>query len=325
MVTNLLNHNHGCLKSAGRHRTGSSEHYKSGQRFRAHRLGFTVLELLVTIAVSIVLAGLILPAIHQTTETSRRIQCTHHLRQVGIALHQFHETSQKLPPGWSKNSLNETAWGWASELLPYLDQGDLMTAIDRREEIANIFKLPSAAVTPPVLLCPSDSASRTFDLYREAAVANSTASVPAVGSLLPVGSDESVLVTLPFTNYVGVFGVSDPDGKLTSEGEGTFVAERGISWRQLTRGLSNVAIVSERTARRLPSTWLGVDLRGEDAVERLTGFSGEGPNSPVGDESEFDSRHSQIVNMLFADGHVQQIADSIDRLVYRQMARRSDQ
>jgi prepilin-type processing-associated H-X9-DG protein len=78
--------------------------------------------------------------------------------------------------------------------------------------------------------------------------------------------------------------------------------------------------VGERTARKLPSTWLGFDLRGEDAAGRVTGQAWLGPNRADADECEFDSRHPGGVNFLWGDGHVAWLIDEIDAMLYRQLA-----
>ena len=134
----------------------------------------------------------------------------------------------------------------------------------------------------------------------------------------------NILVELPHANYIGVFGTSDPDKTGEVDGGGTFIARDAIQFCDLTNGLSQVAVVAERTARRMPSTWLGFHIHGEDAAGRVLGFASLGPNRTEADECEFDSRHPGSINMLFADGHVRSVADGIDSTVYRHMAQRHD-
>lgn len=292
---------------------------------------FTILELLVCLAVVSLLFGLVFPALQQARECSRRVQCASNMRQISLALHERHLTRDSLPAGWAsaepstaaarsgrnRPSSRNTAWGWAVDLLPYLELQSLYNVVDRSGDLTGEATLSVRSVTPPVLVCPSDSAALVFSLYSEQAD-NTARSGPGDSS------GEVELTTLPRCNYVGIFGVSDPDESGSGDGEGTFVANRPLRFRDLTRGLSNVAYVGERTARRLPATWLGVDLRGEDAPSRLTGFALLGPNRPDADECELDSRHNGFINMAFADGHVRQIADNIDQIVYQTMARRSE-
>jgi prepilin-type processing-associated H-X9-DG protein len=81
--------------------------------------------------------------------------------------------------------------------------------------------------------------------------------------------------------------------------------------------------IGERTARKLPSTWIGFVLTGEDAQARVLGNAWLGPNRIDADECEFDSRHPSCVNFLWADGHFAPVADAIDAALYRDLARRN--
>lgn len=268
------------------------------------RRGLTVLELLVTMGIIMALMALLLPAVHSVRESARKIQCQNNLRQIGLALHQHHETKGSLPLGWNLKVEAVFAYGWATSILPWLEQSALQDRVS----------ISMTAVTPAVYICPSDSAEPMFQLYED------DEEEPPSAALLPV----DVLVELPHANYLGVYGTSDPDELGEVDGGGTFIVRDAIEFRDLTNGLSQVAIVSERTARRLPSTWLGFHVQGEDAAGRVLGFAALGPNRVEADECEFDSRHPGCINMLFADGHVRCVADDIDSSVYRHMAKRHD-
>src|SRR5512132_3123304 len=88
-------------------------------------MGFTLIELLVVIAIIAVLIALLLPAVQQAREAARRTQCKNNLKQIGIALHSYHDTSITLPPGW----ISTNRWGAGTMILPYVDQAPLYNAI----------------------------------------------------------------------------------------------------------------------------------------------------------------------------------------------------
>jgi type II secretory pathway pseudopilin PulG len=295
------------------------------------RLGMTVLELLVTMGLIALLITLLLPAVHYAREASRRTQCQNNFRQIGIALHLHHDTIGTLPAGWTKISGTPAASGWIVQLLPFLEQTALQQTVKTEWPASFILAAVSSASptnkwsalskglradlkTPTVLICPSDAAEPTFRLFEELQYGQPTSN----DSL-----SDRILMQLPHSNYIGVSGISDPDEPDSPEGEGVLVQRRGIAFRDLTNGLSNVAVVAERTARKLPSTWLGFHENGEDAAGRVLGYNWLGPNHPASDECEFDSRHPGCIQMLFSDGHVRTVADEIDSDAYRSMAQRS--
>ena len=101
------------------------------------RRGFTLIELLVVIAIIAILIALLLPAVQQAREAARRTQCKNNLKQLGIALHNYHDTARKFPPGgvgygWCSGSGDEyiTNANGLSFLLPYLEQNNLFEQID---------------------------------------------------------------------------------------------------------------------------------------------------------------------------------------------------
>jgi len=91
-----------------------------------YKQGFTLVELLVVIAIIGVLVSLLLPAIQSAREAARRMQCTNNMRQIGIAMQNYHDTNGQLPVG-----SNSCCWGtWVVEVLPYLELQNLYDLYD---------------------------------------------------------------------------------------------------------------------------------------------------------------------------------------------------
>ncbi len=272
--------------------------------------GITILELLVVFAILTLLMSLLLPAVQAGREAARNTQCINHLHQIGDALHIYHDTHRALPAGWQPEASNKSGYGWAAAILKELEEGSLYCRIDRTlplNSISDVVRL----TTPEAYFCPSDSGEPIFPLFAE----HGSHEAHAQESM-------EVLVSLPRANYVGVFGTTDPDAVPGDSGDGLFVKTKGHRFAEVTRGLSHVVFVGERTTRKLPSTWLGIDTKGEDAAGRIVGYAGIGPNRDDADECEFDSRHPGHVNFAWTDGRVASVEDAIDSQVYQQLAER---
>ncbi|MDB5384820.1 MAG: prepilin-type cleavage/methylation protein [Planctomycetaceae bacterium] len=127
---------------------------------RIRRPGFTLIELLVVIAIIAVLIALLLPAVQQAREAARRSQCKNNLKQVGVALHNYHEAASTLPPGRIVNPIdgNGHCFSAYAHLLPYLDQAPLYSQINFGANPDDTAGPDAAAlaVSLQVLLCPSD-------------------------------------------------------------------------------------------------------------------------------------------------------------------------
>ena len=270
----------------------------------------TIVELLIAMATLALLMAMLLPAIQAARQSARNIQCTNNLHQIGVALQAFEEEHGVLPAGWTPEATNESSYGWAALILPELGEAGLASQTDRTLPIADVSDTVRST-SPAVYLCPSDVGETLFPLFAEIGEHGSHAQ-----------ESTEILVTLPRANYVGVFGTIDPDDVPGDSGDGIFVQGPGNSFTEVTRGLSHVLLVGERTTRKLPSTWLGIAMAGEDAVGRLVGYADLGPNRDDADECEFDSRHPGHANFVWADGHVAGVQDDIDRQVYRQCAKR---
>jgi prepilin-type N-terminal cleavage/methylation domain-containing protein/prepilin-type processing-associated H-X9-DG protein len=137
----------------------------------ALRRGFTLIELLVVIAIIAILVALLLPAVQQAREAARRSSCKNNLKQLGLAMHNYHDTHNVLPP-MSNRGLGtniNTLYGWPIHILPFVEQGPLFDAIVNRGqgvglpeafEDWSIFMGTQSVL--PGMLCPSDTVPAGF-------------------------------------------------------------------------------------------------------------------------------------------------------------------
>lgn len=298
----------------------------AGQGLRLLRRGFTVLELLIAIGMITMLLALLLPAVMAAREAARRTTCVNHLRQVGLAFQSHHDQVGCLPAAWQLTKSDKSfAYGWATRVLPYLEKEVLAKRFDYDARPT----LAIEDITHPSFICPSDIIEPAFDLWSEPSSDESHETMSAEAS---DGGSAEPIMQLPSASYQGVFGTAEADEAYepfalanASFGEGSVVHNRRVRFADLERGLSNTLLVGERVMAMVPSTWLGVDLRGEDSTCRLVGSAITRPNCTPCDECEFGSRHAGGAQFAWADGHVSLVSDDVDSATYQQMALRDSQ
>lgn len=150
---------------------------------RQHR-GFTLVELLVVIAIIGILVALLLPAIQMAREAARRMQCGNHLKQIGLAMHNYESTYHMLPnAGWTGIGYPND-YSPLAKLLPFCEQAGLQDLIDFNIMLGHpgstdlpVALRPAAATAVPIFLCPSDGEKPLHDMTLP-----STATIPVAGS-----------------------------------------------------------------------------------------------------------------------------------------------
>lgn len=284
------------------------------------RRGFTLIELLVVIAIIAVLIALLLPAVQQAREAARRTQCRNNLKQLGLALHNYHDVANTLPPGWISVNVfgfhsahdGASGVGWAAMILPYMEQKNTYELFDPRFSIADPVNAPFMAVQIPAYKCPSDPQPEYFEIEEE--------------------GGGPVLARLPIANYIGSFGPDELDGCENSpgnfpvlasgqcKGAGTFYHNSRVRFRDLTDGTSNTFLAGERRTRSdigWFSTWTGMVAEGEEAFQRICGSADHPPNDPDMHFDDFSSNHTGGAQFCLGDGSVRFVSENIDRNIYQ--------
>ena len=214
------------------------------------RSGFTLIELLVVIAIIAVLIALLLPAVQQAREAARRTQCKNNLKQLGLALHNFHDTYSRFPPGCASDGVPfgtaQSNWGssWKVYILPYIDQANVYSRWQFHTSSGYTNPNNMSTTVPlvhqlkiPSYRCPSSSLP---EFYTAPANAN------------------AILMYTSYTGTAGAYSVGGatnkaPFNQAASTGYG-FISGNGLLYsssqsnmRDCTDGTSNTFIVHEES------------------------------------------------------------------------------
>lgn len=289
------------------------------------RSGFTLVELLVVIAIIGILVGLLLPAVQAAREAARRMQCTNHLRQLGLAVHNYESANRRIPSGWiASNAHGEPGWGWAAALLPYMEGNNLHQQIDFGRSIADARHAVVRTTVIPTFLCPSDTGPNLFEIaagdghdhdHDQAARSRNYAA-------FSVDDGSEKLFQVSKSNYVGMFGTFEIEDA-PYNGDGMLYGNSRIRFSDVIDGLSNTLMSGERSSRLGGSLWQGNISDAAEPHARILGVADHGPNDPHAHFDDFSSYHTGGANFMRADVSVSFISDNIDLTVYRAMSTRA--
>ncbi len=301
------------------------------------RSGFTLIELLVVIAIIAILIALLLPAVQQAREAARRTQCKNNLKQIGLALHNYHDVYQALPSGSivllnaAGTAYNGHGWTWHASLLPFIDQAPMYNEVqglngmgtegggvgDAKQDLVG-----KAPLT--VFWCPSQP-DVTLGVQKNGyAPSNYNANM---GTLIGNDGDDCLSGGRTFATMTQAGGCMNCDG--------IFFISSSIRFRDVTDGLSNTIFISE-----VVDSGGDADRLGGAGSDRKHGFSGGADSNPPTEMSEYliaaegndpinsyteeaaGSYHTGGAHFLMGDGSVRFLSENMHMPTYQAISTR---
>lgn len=251
------------------------------------RRAFTLVELLVVMAVISILVGMLLPAVQASREAARRMSCSNNLRQVGLASQNYHAAFKRFPSGYvsfetadgsaiAQASLDPITWdgapgwGWAAGLLPFFESSAIATSLRYDQPIWSAANEQAIAATIPLLLCPSVTGGDAPFVIRnrsgnplvidgrQVRVGRSHY-VASHGQESCWGECGSAATGEIFTNiYTGTTTFVDIDGDASRVADGPFFRNSKTRFRDVLDGTSNTIFFGEHSSALSEKTWVGV-------------------------------------------------------------------
>lgn len=303
--------------------------------------GFTLIELLVVIAIIAILIALLLPAVQQAREAARRSQCKNNLKQIGLAMHNYHDVHNTFPPGyitktpcnsaavWSACNVGEVGlYGWGAFILPMIDQAPLYTLLNvgnvyLEQNLANATTRAALQQPLPVFSCPSDPGPSLNDFVAASNRYNFRV------------TDGSNTYSIAKSNYVMVANAWDSTTPHVypiqyGPAHGIGFANSKIGFRDITDGSSNTLLVGERAFVYKSSNKVGggnaIGFSASNNVQdssygqkgnsmSVVGITYNGINAISGGEHDvrgFSSNHVGGAHFVMGDGAVRFISENID-------------
>jgi prepilin-type N-terminal cleavage/methylation domain-containing protein/prepilin-type processing-associated H-X9-DG protein len=283
-------------------------------RLRTHRIAFTLIELLVVIAIIAILIALLVPAVQKVRESAGRAQCLNNLKQVGIALHNYHDTFKKLP------TANSPVFGSAFTLiLPFVEQDNIRKVYDINTPPTappnnTVTKLPVHIYLCPSMLpppAPADAYSTHYSSYA-VCIGNNDAWAPP--------PDNGAIVR---SNATGSTTIVDQGKRMTDVTDGTsntiFAGEMGYQLMDYTFMSGPYA-----GSRRGGNTSWAFGYTSYSFASTRTMMNTIDPPTPLLDRLQtFRSDHAGGCNFLLGDGSVRFISSGIDFATYQALGTRT--
>ncbi len=287
------------------------------------RSGFTLIELLVVIAIIAVLIALLLPAVQQAREAARRTQCRNNLKQIGLALHNYHASTECFPFAMGGTGNKYSA---LSQLLPQLDQAPVFNRIDFSKQYTDPVNNVPRLLEINMFRCPSDLANP------QPATGGATNYVPNKGSTL-LWQDTAANGAICSFKCIRIGDITDGTSQTAAFSERTVTdGSNGISTPDADTYLSaaNPTTADEATdacaavdvtnlANQFPQFMGAPWMDGKNSYQHVSppnnrscGFQAAGKATMTA-----SSRHIGGAHLLLADGSVRFISSNVDRNVWR--------
>jgi prepilin-type N-terminal cleavage/methylation domain-containing protein/prepilin-type processing-associated H-X9-DG protein len=336
------------------------------------RAGFTLVELLVVIAIIGVMVGLLLPAVQAAREAARRMQCSNHMKQIGLAMHNYHSAYNQLPTGYYSFPTRDGSgpaslridpmtwdagpgWGWGAMLLPFMEQAAVAEAIRYDRPMWDLVNANAIATRIPTFLCPSATGGDDAFVVQD----ESGAPLLVDGREMRLGRSHYVVnhgqescwdecgaepAADIFDNiYTGAVRTVIVNGDTSRVADGPFFRNSKIGFRDILDGTANTIFVGEHSPIIADKTWVGAMPgafthpkvqtleNGPESAATLM-FVHSGPsggefdvagspimhpvNHPFKHVCQMISQHQGGGNVLFGDGSVRFVTDSVNQIVF---------
>lgn len=299
-------------------------------RMNCRRLkGFTLVELLVVIAIIGVLIALLLPAVQAAREAARRMQCSNHLKQLGLALHNYHDTFGSFPPGGYKagNQLS-----WHARILSFIEQSAIDDQILWTATGYPVNKSLTLDIVPDTFQCPSNVSDKRRGVWGSGQVSGqNTYTQHYNGVAGPIGTNpqtgQSYPVLIGNAYHSACTGGSERRGMATG---GTLYVDSKVRFGDITDGTSNTLVIGERFEGE--TSWIAgtsnsigwpCDAAAFKNLEYSVNFCG--PNESCGsygNSRPFSSNHPGGAQFALGDGSVSFLPETTDFDVLLAMASR---
>lgn len=303
---------------------------------RESRAGFTLIELLVVIAIIAILIALLLPAVQQAREAARRTECKNNIKQLILAVHNFHDVYDRFPPGYlgpdPPGSIaatgNNSYISWLAFILPYIDQKNVYDLMDPdRLRIDQTGKVPwynegstftAAQARIPAFICPSTDPYGASQGILSRLNLYPTSTGGTIEARVFAHSAHPAIISMGRTNYLGSAGYF---GSIPGfdRYKGLLFNRDKLKFRDIKDGSSNTIAIGESTGHysnagdlQYAHIWMSTGF-----LPTAWGFGSPTKKPATAKYNTFSSGHTGMIQFALCDGSVRAISENIDDGTFR--------